>query len=95
MGINEKNLFKNRLKIIVFLSLNLGDGRRQQFDSYNRLFGEPAKNPAPARKVVSSIPIGSDAPDSSLKQSNGNVNGRELNGHEKSNYHFFYYYFTF
>lgn len=65
-----------------------GDARRQQFDSYNRLFGEPARNPAPARnKTVSSIPIGSDAPDSSLKQSNGNVNGRELNGHEKSNYH--------
>jgi hypothetical protein len=57
------------------------DARRPQGDSHNRLFGEPDRAAVPKLRAGSNIPIGNDAIDSSLKQSNGNVVGRETNGH--------------
>lgn len=70
---------KNHMKSNIFAAPSpirgsTGDGRRPQFDSHNRLFGDsdrslstPAKN-----RLKSNIPIGGDEADSSLKHSNGN-----------------------
>lgn len=73
------------------------EARRPQGDSYNRLFGEPDRAAVPKLRAGSNIPIGNDAVDSSLKQSNGNVVVRETNGHEKRNYELFcklFWYFS-
>jgi Microtubule-Associated protein Jupiter len=61
---------------LSFFSLSdLGEGRRPYIDSHNRLFGESDRPFTPAKNhMKSSIPIGGDEKDSSLKHSNGNGN---------------------
>lgn len=60
--------------IILFVFVRLGDARRPQYDSHNRLFGDSDRpyTAAKNRAARSNIPIGGDEADSSLKHSNGN-----------------------
>jgi len=55
----------------------MGDARRPQLDSHNRLFGDADRPCTPAgskNRLKSNIPLGTcDEADSSLKHSNGNV----------------------
>lgn len=78
---------KNHMRSNIFSAAspakNSTDARRPQGDSHNRLFGEPDRAAVPKLRAGSNIPIGNAEVDSSLKQSNGTVVGREINGQEK------------